>query len=146
MAESIWRPIRADLRRILLSVPGCPAMKWEGKRYNPTAGIPYGREKLSTGTATTETLGSLGHTQENGIYMLDFLWPANGLTSEAEDFADRVRLTFWHGREIASSGADFIRGGVLTSWRMDAVEDDASYQIPVRVEFYIRRRTRQLAA
>jgi len=139
-STSIWRPVRADLRRILLSVPGLPDMKWEGKRFKPTEGVAWGSERIEVATATTETLGHVGQVQETGTYQIELFWPANGTISDCEDVADRIRQTFWHGRAIGPEG---IKGGVLSSYRMRSVETDQFYQIPVRVQFYVRRFIRQ---
>jgi hypothetical protein len=137
---SIWRPVRADLRRILMSVPGLPDMKWEGKRFKPVDGVPWGAERIEMAGTTTETLGFVGQAQEVAIYQIELYWPANGTVSDADDLADRIRQTFWHGRGIGPEG---IKGSVLSSTRLRSVEMDSYYQIPVRIEFYIRRFLRQ---
>jgi hypothetical protein len=139
-ATSIWRPVRADLRRILLSVPGLPDVKWEGKRLKPVDGLPWCSERVEIASATTETLGFVGQVQENAIYQIELFWPANGTVSDCEDLADAIRQAFWHGRAVGPEG---IKGSVLSSYRLRSVEMDQFYQIPVRVEFYIRRLIRQ---
>lgn len=143
MADGIWSRVTSDLRRVLLGIPGIPAVKWEGRRFEPTPGIAWIRERLETGNTTTETLGYTGQSQEQAIYRLDLYWPATGSAFEAADMADRIRLTYWHGREVGSSGPDQIRGSVLASSRRSAVESDGWYMIPIRVEFFVRRFTRQ---
>jgi Bacteriophage related domain of unknown function len=141
---SIWRPVRADLRRILMSVPGLPGDgKWEGKRFKPSDGLPWFTERIEFAGTTTETLGFVGQVQENAIYQIELYWPANGAVSDCDDLADRIRQTFWHGRGIGGSGPAQISGAVLSSTRLRSVEMDQFYQIPVRVEFYVRRFIRQ---
>lgn len=143
-STSIWRPIRSDLRRILLATPGCPGdVKWEGKRFKPTKGVAYISERIEMAGTFTETLGFVGQVQENAIYQIEIFWPADGSVSDADDLADAMRQSFWHGRQIGGAGPEQIAGAVLSSTRLRSVEGDTFYQVPVRVEFFIRRYLRQ---
>lgn len=143
MGTSIWRPVRAELRRILLSVPGIPDISYEEQGYTPTVGVAWIREAIEKGPSRTASLGSAGLTEEQGIYQLDLYWPKTGVKSEGEDLADKIRLAFWHGRGIASPGADFIRGQVLASSALRTVPGDTWVIFPVRIEFFFRRKTLQ---
>lgn len=153
---SIWRGIRSDLRSTLLAIPGIPDVRWESKGAiyhidgspatpEPAAGVPFIRERLSKGGSTTETLGSAGMSQEEGIYMLDLYWPTSGIMHEGEDLADKIRLSFYHGRDVSASG-QAIKGAVRSSNARDMIEGDAWLIFPLRIEFWFRRYTRQAAA
>jgi hypothetical protein len=153
---SVWRGIRSDLRAILLTVAGIPDVRWEGKSkiytaggavadIEPAAGVPWIKEKLAKAGAETVTLGAWGQTQEGGIYMLDLYWPANGIMHEGEDLADKIRLAFYHGREVAASGPDQVTGTVTSAEARDMIEGDGWLIFPIRIEFYFRRFTRQAA-
>ena len=145
MSASVWKPVRADLRRILLTTPGIPDTEWEAKRFRPAPGIAWIREKLNIAGASTDTLGARGQTIERAIYAVDVMWPATGALSDAEDLADAIRQTFWHGRGIGSSGPNPINGSVIASSRQTTVEGDVWTEVPVRIEFFVRRYTRQAA-
>lgn len=144
MSFSIWRPIRADLRRILLGIPGVPdiALELAPKPADRPIGVAYIRERIEKGRSVTATLGTYGTTEERGIYVIDLYWP-DKLTAEGEDLADKIRLAFWHGREIASSGPDPIAGTVLASEARSAIPSAGWVIFPIRVSFYVRRLTAQ---
>lgn len=143
MGYSIWRQVRADLRRILLTIPGVPDVQFEGRKFTPAAGVAWLQEAIEKGPSVTHTLGFHGLTEERGIYLLNLNWPANGVMADGEDLADKIRLAFWHGRGLGVTAPDFITGGVLRSEARRTVVTDAWTIFPVRIEFYVRRRTMQ---
>lgn len=143
MSTSIWRPLRAELRRILLSVSGVPDSAFEEQEFKPTPGVAWIKERLVKGPSFTSTLGSHGTTEEQGIYELDLQWPVNGVKADGEDLADKIRLAFWHGRGIESAGADPIKGRVTASEARRMVPGEPWVVYPVRVSFFVRRLTRQ---
>lgn len=142
MTAQVWRFVRADLRRVLLGVPGVPDIAYEARPYSPTSGVAYIREALEKGPAATATLSTFGTVEERGIYQLDLHWPA-ALTADGEDMADAIRLAYWHGRVIASSGPDPIRGQVTRSRALRVVPGLQWTVFPIRVEFFFRRLTAQ---
>lgn len=149
MSVSIWRHVRADLRRILLGVPGIPDVAWElapGKPYQPTVGVAYLRERIEKGSSETASLGDRGTTEEQGIYLIDLYWPRALAQVDGEDLADAIRLAFWHGRAVSSAGPDPITGRVTSSVARTAIPSDGWTIFPVRIAFFVRRLTRQGAA
>lgn len=143
MSTSVWRPIRGDLRRILLGVTGVPDIQYEARRIAPTTGVAWIGESIEKGNSRPVTLGRSGMVEEQGIYLLDLNWPSSSSFADGEDLADAIRLAFYPGRAIESSGADFIKGGVLASVARRAVPLPDWTIFPVRVEFFFRRATRQ---
>lgn len=143
MSTSIWKPIRNELRRILLSVPGVPDIHYELQNYTPATGVAWIREAIEKGPALPSTIGSYGLTEEQAIYHLDLHWPSNGVKSDGEDLADKIRCTYWAGRSIQSSGDDFIRGRVVASEARRTVVGPTWVVFPVRVTFFVRRKTLQ---
>lgn len=143
MGTDIWRGIRGDLRRILLAVPGVPDIAYEGRGFTSVEGVAWLRDRIDKGAAVTATLGTAGMVEERGIYALDLNWPRVGSFAEGEDLADAIRCAFWHGREIASSGGDFIAGRVLSAQVRTPIMFDNWTQFPIRIEFFFRRRTAQ---
>lgn len=143
MATDIWRPIRGDLRRILLAVPGVPDLAWEGRDFTPVAGVAWINERIDKGGARTATLGYAGMQEERAIYALDLNWPRKSSFAEGEDLADAIRCAFRPGREIASTGADYAKGSVLSSQVRTAIMFPAVTQFPIRIEFFFRRATAQ---
>lgn len=144
MTTDIWTHIRADLRRVLLGIPGIPDVAYElaPVAYKPTPGVAYIRERVEKGNSTTATFGTFGETNETGIYHIDLYWP-DKLTADGERLADKIRLAFWHGREIASSGPDKISGGVTATSARSAIPSAGWVIFPVRVAFFVRRKTAQ---
>lgn len=143
MGTSVWRQVRGDLRRIALGVTGVPDLAFEGRRFTPTTGIAWVREAIEKGTALPATLGSAGMVEERGIYMLDLNWPATASEAEGEDLADHIRLAYYPGRAIESSGPDFIKGGVLQSRSLRTAVFTDWTVFPIRIEFFVRRAMRQ---
>lgn len=143
MATDIWRPIRGDLRRILLSTPGVPDVAWEGQEFAPTANVAWLRERIDKGGARTATLGVAGMQEERAIYALDLNWSRRASFAEGEDLADAIRCAFRPGREIGSAGADYAKGSVLSSQVRTPIMFDTVTQFPIRVEFFFRRLTAQ---
>jgi hypothetical protein len=143
MATDIWRPVRGELRRILLTVPGVPDIAYEGRDFTPTSNVAWLRERIDKGAAVTATLGTYGQVEERAIYALDLNWPRVGSFAEGEDIADAIRIAFWPGREITGAGTDYASGGVLASHARTAIVFDGWVQFPVRVEFFFRRKTAQ---
>jgi hypothetical protein len=149
MGISIWRGVRAELRRILLSISGVPDLAYElgegviAGAYHPTVGIPWIREAIEKGPSVTRTLGSYGMTEEQGILLIDLYWPKTGVKADGEDLADKIRLSFWHGREIGAAGPDFIKGRVISSESRRTVVGDIWVVFPIRITFFIDRMTRQ---
>lgn len=143
MATDIYRPIRGELRRILLAVPGVPDIAFEGRDFKPTSNVAWVRERIDKGGARTATLGTYGQVEERAIYAIDVNWPRKASFADGEDLADAIRCAFWPGREITGIGADFLSGGVLASHARTAIMLDGWTQFPVRVEFFFRRKTAQ---
>lgn len=143
MSTSVWRPVRGDLRRILLGVTGVPDIHYEGRRTVPTTGVAWLGEAIEKGNALPASLGSDGMVEETGIYLLDLNWPSSGSVADGEDLADKIRLAFYPGRGIASSGADYISGRVISSRALRVVPLPDWTVFPVRIEFFFRRAMRQ---
>lgn len=143
MSTDIWRPIRGDLRRILLTVPGVPDVAYEGRQFTPASNVAWLRERIDKAGARTATLGTQGLIEERGIYALDLNWPRSGSFADGEDVADAIRCAYWPGREIAGTGADFIKGRVLAAQARTAIPFDGWTQFPVRIEFFFRRASAQ---
>lgn len=143
MALQVWRPIRAEFRRILLTIAGIPSVHYEMMSFTPTVGDAWLREAIEKGPSVTRTLGLEGMTEERAIYLLDLYWPANGVKADGEDLADKIRLTFWHGRQINGAGPDWIKGRVLTSEVRRVIPGDTWIVFPIRISFFIRRPTAQ---
>lgn len=140
----MWKPVRGDLRRIVLSLsPAVPTIHYEARRFVPTTGIAWVREALEKGNALPATLGSDGMVEERGIYLLDLNWPATASEAEGEDLADRIRLAYYPGRAIESSGTDYIKGCVIQSRALRTAVFTDWTVFPVRIEFFVRRATRQ---
>lgn len=131
--------IRAQLRSILLTVPGLPTQKWQGKTFEPSPLLPYVRERLEPISGETVTLGRTGMTQENMTYVIDVFWPVSGFIHEAEDMADAIRTVFYTGLVIAVPTTDKINGGILRQETRPMIDGATFNQFPVRVSLYIRR-------
>lgn len=139
----IWPPVQSELRSVVLAVPGLPSRSfWEGRKYEPVPGFAHWRERVEVGAAIPDTLGAAGQTREDATYLIDLYWPAEGSVFELKALADRIRRSFWSGREIASSGPAQIRGSVLGAELRRLVTGDVWLQLPVRVDFFIRYATR----
>jgi hypothetical protein len=143
MSTSIWRPVRAELRRILMTVPGASGYHFEMQGYTPVVGVPYLKDQIEKGNASTATLGTTGLIREDGIYLVDVKWPTAGVKADGEDLADAIRCEFWHAREIASAGGDFIKGRVESSSSRTAIPGEAWTTFPVRIQFFVYRKTNQ---
>lgn len=150
MSFSVWRYIRGDLRRILLSISGIPDVRYElapkpdpNLPDQPPAGVAYIRERIEKGPTTPGSAGSLGTVQENGIYHVDLYWPDTLARVDGEDLADKIRLTFWPARELGSSGPDPMHGRVLRSEARQAIPGAGWVVFPVRITFFVRRNTAQ---
>lgn len=141
MATDIWRPIRGDLRRILLAVPGVPDIAFEGRDFTPAAGVAFIRERIDKGGARTATLGNLGMQEERAIYAIDLNRPRTASFAEGEDLADAIRCAFRPGREIW--GAEYAAGRIVSAHTRTSIMLDAWTQFPIRIEFFFRRSTAQ---
>jgi len=108
---AVLTPVRADLRQILLSVPGVPtAIAWEGRAFKPVPGIRWLEEKLIPVGTMPASLGNDGFTREWYVYRITLNSPpASAGLSEDENLADAIRYAYPVGREV---------GGVTTNGRV----------------------------
>jgi hypothetical protein len=143
MGTDIWRPVRGELRRILLTVSGVPDIAYEGREFTPVSSVAWAREMIVKGTAATATLGRDGLIEERAIYAIDLNWPRKASFADGEDIADAIRCAFWHGREISGVSDDLLIGAVLSSQLRQAIMFENWTQFSIRVEFYFRRKTSQ---
>lgn len=145
MGTDIWRGVRGDLRRILLGVPGVlhDQIAYEGRPFTPVQDLAYIVERIDKGGARTATLGFAGMQEERGIYALDLNIPRKACFADGEDVADAIRCAFRPGRYIASPGADYAKGSILSSQVRTPIMLDTWTQFPVRIEFFFRRLTAQ---
>lgn len=145
MGTDIWRPVRGELRRILLGVPGVlnDQIAYEGRDFTPTSTLPWIRERIDKGSAETATLGFHGMVEERAIYALDLNYPRANTFADGEDLADAIRCAYWHGRGIVGMGADPAAGNVLACHLRTMIPFDNWCQFPIRVDFFFRRNTRQ---
>jgi len=135
----IWRGVRGDLRRILLSVPGVlnDQIAYEGRDFTPVEGVAWIRERIDKGSAVTATLGNAGTQEERGIYSLDLNVPRRSSFAEGEDLADAIRIAFRPGREIW--GGTTAAGRIISASVRTPIMFEAVTQFPIRIEFFFRR-------
>jgi hypothetical protein len=150
---SIWAPVRAELRRILMTVPSLPDMRLEMLSFPSTpgviphavVGVPYVEERLEKGDASPGP-GSYALTYEEGIYAVDLKWPTSRHQIDGENLSDAIRSVFYPGRGLYGNSQIFIRGGVLSASSRGVIPGNNWLTFPVRVAFYFRRPNRFGAA
>lgn len=145
MGTDIWRPVRGELRRILLGVSGVPndRIQYEGRDFTPPSDLVWLKERIDKGSARTVTLGAHGMVEERAIYVIDLNVPRKSSFADGEDLADAIRCAYWHGRGIVGMGTDPAQGNVLAVHLRSAIPFGNLTQFPIRVDFFFRRNTLQ---
>jgi hypothetical protein len=129
-----------DLRRTLLTTPGLPAAAaWEGRKFVPTAGVPYYSDKVKPLGEVTETVGSDGYTRVDFAYMVTFHYPEEGFDLVAlEGLADAVVARYPQGQVVGSAG---VFGRITGSRRVDVIPMADRWHLGVRIIGFVRRQS-----
>ena len=90
MSTAVWSPMRAELRRCILSVAGIPDMRFEElPPRDPIVGVPFIVDKLEKGEPS---MGATDLVREDGIYHANLWWP-RAQAKDGEDLADKTSPT-----------------------------------------------------
>jgi hypothetical protein len=132
---SVYAPLRADLRGILLTVPQLPAVAWEGRKFTPDPTVSYAAESLTPIASTPATLGTSGQARDDIVYTVKLHYAeGTASVSDIEDMADAIMAAFWTGRRV---GSPTIFGKVTGTVRSEILAMPGRLSIAVKVRLFV---------
>ena len=127
---------RAALRQRLLTTPGLPPVaqrSWENVAFERPVGKPWLRDALSGGSAELRSVGPRGRVRHEGLYFLDFFFPADSAMKDADTLVDEVvTTTFYPGLQVGYGGLFFV---VRRATRQLPEHEPGWVQVPTVVEW-----------
>lgn len=136
---TIYRAIQSDLRHVLQTVPGLPAVvHWQGRPFTREHGVTYVQERLQPVDANVASLGAHGNTRELWNYLIDLFTPSGDGIFTSYDLSDAVRRTFHAGRTIGSAA---IFGRVTDARISPILTGSDWHQLPVTITGFTYRET-----
>jgi len=137
-----YSDVRSDLRTLLLTVSGLPAVAWESRSYTPKVGVAYIEERLMPLGSPVATQGTTGWIREEFTYHLVLFSPmAETGLFEHEDLVGEIRKTFYPGYKIG--GGINTYAGIIEEARRGPVDSEPDWRsTDIDVDGYFHRSAR----
>jgi len=126
--------IRQALEVVLISIAPQISIAWENQIFTPVDGVPYAAAYLMGAPPLNVEIGANGLAQEQGIFQINLMYPANVGPAAAEAQAELIRGVF-------RQGAQFTKGSTtVTISKTPTISqgrpDGDRWMVPIKISYF----------
>lgn len=130
---TLYQDIRGMLQSRLASVPGVPAIAYEGIPYTPVPGTPFCEPTFLPANGRPATMGDGHLVRHEGSFEVVLAYPTGSGTGTGEAMADTIK-SYFKASDVLTLNGNNLR--FRYAERRPVIEQTDWYRVPVSIGWY----------